>query len=259
MPELAHTPETAPAPPQPQANPDFRYTPVDEIGMPLPLAPIRTERRANNLPETDLHHHFHPRRSPVLVGGLGGKAVRNVRLQRSDYHQHHIDYHGNFDGPPLPKTRAQQFGIVVLASAGYVPDRAISFTDGQPNEVPLTRAQRQSLWLSGDLKIAAPEIIRKFLIDYTTSQDLTDVNDKLVDEFLNTPNTQRRYQLGGMLLGVAIEKATEPIDPFYRTAWKKGLIPRDSSARVQRLIKNKMRYKQYRPLLIDRLEQMLAA
>ena len=240
-------------------KPDLKFTPVDEIGMPLPLAPIAGENRTADQPNPDWHHHFHPRRSPILTRDLGGNAVRNARLQRSDYRQHHIDYHGHYWGPPLPETRQQQFGIVVLASAGYVPDRAISFKDGQPEEIPLSKNQRQTLWTSGDLRIAAPDTIRKFLIEYTTSQDLREVNEKLVDEFLNTPNEQRRYHLGGTLLQLAIEMATDPIDPFYRTAWKKGLIPRDSSSRTQRLIKNKLRYKQHRSNLIDKLEQSLAA
>lgn len=227
--------------------------------MPLPLAPLTGDRQHSRHPETDWHHHFHPKKSPILVKGIGGQAVRNVRLQRSDYYQHHIDYHGNYDGPPLPQTRQEQFGVVLLASAGYVPDRAISFSDGQPEEVSLSQRQRQKLWSSGDLKIAAPETIRKFLIDYTTSQNLTEINEKLVDEFLNTPNMQRRYHLGGVLLQLAIEVATDPIDPFYRTAWKKGLIPSYSSSRVQRVVKSKLRYKQHLPILVDRLERALAA
>lgn len=252
------TADDTPAPLRPQDGPELIATPVDEIGMPLPLAPIIGESQDASQPP-DWHHHFHPRKSPILTRDLGGQAVRNVRLQRADYHQHHFDYHGYYFGPPLPETRQQQFGIVVLASAGYVPERAISFRDGQPEEIYISKRQRQSLWSSGDLKIAASETIRRFLIDYTVSQDLTEIDEKLVDEFLNTPNMQKRYHLGGRLLQLAIEAAIEPIDPFYRIAWKKGLMPRESSSRPQRLVKKKLRYKDHLPNLIDRLEQTLAA
>ncbi|MDQ3065222.1 MAG: hypothetical protein M3Q36_03040 [bacterium] len=256
--ELSQESSTLP-PPQPQIDPELRFTPVDEIGMPLPLVPISRENGKVSQLNPDWHHHFHPKKSPILVRDLGGQAVRSVRLQRTDYDQHHNDYHGYYFGPPLPETKQRQFGIVVLASAGYVPDRAISFKDGQPEEVHLTNRQRRLLWAKGDLRIASTEKVRKFMIDYTLSQDLTDINEKLVDEFLNTPNHQRRYHIGGMLLQFAIERATEPIDPFYRTAWKSGLMPRESSSRAQRLIKNRLRIKQNRPRLIDQLEQTLAA
>lgn len=234
-------------------------TPVDEIGMPLPLAPYERGFIYANQPEKDEHHLFHPRKSPTLVRDLGGRAVRVVRLQQADWHQHHIDYHGYYYGPPLPETSGEQFGIVVLAIAGYVPDRAISFYDGEPEEVPLTHRQRQQLWEGGDFRTSSPDIVRNFLTDYTTKQSLTDVDERLIDEFLNTPNMQKRHHLGGVLLGLAIERATEPIDPFYRQAWKKGLIHRNSSHRIQRLIKKKLQYKHRHSLLIDKLEDALSA
>lgn len=244
MPELAHAPEAAPAPPQSPSDDSFVYTPVDSIGMPLPLAPQAELRADRGEPQPDRHHHFHPRKSIVLTRDLGGQAIRNLRLQKSDYRTHHIDYHRYYDGPPLPETPQEQFGIVLLGSAGYVPERAIRFHEGQPEEVPLTTKQRQLLWDRGDLYIASTKAVKDFIVDYTTSQDIIEVDERLVDEFLNTPNAQRRYHLGGRLLQLAIEKATEPIDPFYRTAWKKGLIPRESSSRATRLIKNRLRLKQ---------------
>lgn len=232
-------------------------TPVDEIGMPLPLAlPERRGLCLDHL-KTDEHHPFHPKKSPVLTRSLGGRAVRASRLQTTEWHQHHSDYHGHYCGPPLPDTRRQQFAIVVLATAGYVPNRAIAFDGGEPEIVPLTKKQRQLMWDRGDFKVASPDTVHNFLIDYTVHQDLVEVDERLIDEFLNTPNKHKRHSLGGTLLNLAIEQATEPIDPLYRQAWKKNQIHRNSSSSIRRLIKCRLQSRHKRSVLIDRLEQAL--
>lgn len=258
---LAQTLETAPAPLKIQETANFVYAPVDEIGMPLPLAPALELTPKKGRPKPDRHHHFHPKRSEVLTRDLGGQAMRNLRVQESDYETHHTDYHGYYDGPPLPEIPQDQFGIVLLGVAGYIPTRAIKFNDGQPEEVPLTRQQRRLMWDRGDIGIGSTKAVKEFIIDYMTSQNLAEVNEKLVDEFLNTPNMQRRYRLGGELLQLAIKTAAEPIDPFYHKAWKKGLIPRETSSKATRLIRNRLRLNQYqhRISLVDMLGLRLEA
>ena len=234
-------------------------TPIDEIGMPLPLAPTNLELRDASQPKPDWHHHFHPRKSLLLTDDDGGNAVRHSRIQKADWNIHHNEYHGYFAGPPLPETSAQKFGIAVLASAGYVPAEAIEFKSDGPHIITLSNKQRNRLWGSGELRSAAPEAVRKFLLAYTLEQDLVEVNEKLVDEFLHTISEQRRYRLGGMLLSLAIEKAVEPLDPFYRTAWKKGYIDRTSAHKPQRLIKTKIHFKSRQSMLVDKLYDVLAA
>jgi hypothetical protein len=234
-------------------------TPIDEIGMPLPLAPTNLEIHDASQPKPDWHHHFHPKKSPLLTEDDGGKAVRGARLQKADWGLHHNKYHSYYEGPPLPNTQSQKFGIAVLASAGYVPAEAIDLSSEEPRIVTLSSSQRYRLWRSGELRIGAPDTVRKFLQEYTLGQNLAEVNEKLVDEFLNTPSEQRRYKLGGVLLDFAIEKAVEPLDPFYRTAWKKGYIDRKSAHRPQRLVKTKLRYKTRQPTLVDKLYDTLLA
>lgn len=235
------------------------YTPIDEIGMPLPLAPTNLEIRDASQPKPDWHHHFHPRKSLILREDWGGDAVRNARVQLSDYRVHHNEYHTYYKGPELPETPQQKFGIAVLAIAGYVPAEAIAFKRGKPEIVQLTENQRSRLLTSGELKIAAPETLRSFLAEYTVKQDLTDADETLIDEFIHTRQLDRRYKLGGALLDMAIEKAVEPLDPFYRTAWKKGYIDRSSAHRPRRLLKTKIYYKSRQPKIIQQLHDELAA
>lgn len=235
------------------------YTPIDEIGMPLPLAPTNLEIHDASQPKPDWHHHFHPRRSVTLTEDWGGDAVRNARVQKYDYAIHHFDYHGYFEGPPLPETPAQKFGIAVLALAGYVPGEAILFKRDGPHIVGLSDSQRNRLLKSGELRCPSPEIVRRFMLDYTLKQNLVEVNEKLVDEFLNTSDLDRRYNLGGSLLNLAIDKAVEPLDPFYRNAWKKGYIDRTSARKPQRLVRNSIRLRSRQIPLVNRLYESLAA
>lgn len=235
------------------------YTPIDEIGMPLPLAPTDLEIHDASQPKPDWHHHFHPRKSVILREDWGGDAVRNSRVQLADYRVHHNEYHNYFYGPELPITAQQKFGIAVLAIAGYVPAEAIAFKRGKPRIVRLTEDQRSRLLTSGELKIAAPETVRNFLAEYTVKQDLTHADESIVDEFIHTDEIEKKYELGGALLKLAIEKAVEPLDPFYRTAWKKGYIDRSSAHRPRRLLKTKIYYKSRQPKIINQLHNELAA
>lgn len=235
------------------------YTPIDDIGMPLPLAPTDLETHDASQPKPDWHHHFHPRRSLILTQDWGGDAIRNARVQKANWNTHHLEYHNYYQGPELPDTPAQKFGITVLAVAGYVPEEAIEFVKSEPSIIRLSDGQRNRLLKSGELRCAAPEIVRKFLIEYTVKQEFTDVKDSIIDEFLNTSDDLRRYRLGGTLLNLAVDKAVEPLDPFYRTAWKKGYIHRTSAYRPQRLVRTKLKFKSHQAELINRLHKELDA
>lgn len=235
------------------------YTPIDEIGMPLPLAPTNLEIRDASQPKPDWHHHFHPRRSLILQEDWGGDAIRTARVQKADWNIHHLDYHNYFQGPVLPETPAQKFGIAVLAVAGYVPAEAIEFVKSEPKIIRLSDEQRNRLWTSGELRSAAPETVRRFLVDYTIKQELTDVKEQIIDEFLHTSNYDRRYKLGGTLINLAIDKAVEPLEAFYRSAWKKGYINRASAHRPGRLVRTKLKLKSHQGILIQKLQEELRA
>jgi hypothetical protein len=232
-------------------------TPVDELsGLPLPLAPSPNLDPSSE--ETNWHHHFHPRRSELLKGKAGGIAVRNVRLQLTTIDDHN-EYHNHFAGPPLPGTQAERFFVTVLTTAGYVPDSAIDFTGQEPKIVGITDTSREILWQSGQLRHNSSTVVREFFIRYALAQDLSDVRENLVDEFLNTTSPDRRRHLGHWLLGKAIERATEPVDPVYLAAWKSGLLHPKTPANPRTLVKASLGPPKKRESLLDQLEQRLAA
>lgn len=229
-------------------------TPTDGIGMPLPIAPSEQDASAKR----DWHHHFHPRRSPVLLG-TDGMAVRNARVQLVDYDTHHSDYHGHYEGPPLPDTTAEKFGLVVLASAGYIPSEAIDFSKGEPRRVGLNVEQRKQMWKKGILKVGSIGMVHTFLTEYTMAQDLTNVDDVIVDEFLNTADQERKYKLAGHLLNLAVLQATEPIIPLYKRAWRDRLIDHTVTAKAQRFVRAQINVRKRRTLLANQLHEKLSS
>lgn len=199
-----------------------RITPVDELtGLPLSIVPTRKKVPSRNPNVADWHHHFHPKEDPRLKT-VGGLALRNSRLQlvfRTFHNEGPHRYHRFFDGPPIPQDEATQFGMCVLACAGYIPENGIDLRGDVPVVKRLTEEQRSIL--------ATPNIdknqefdyhhfrygyepIRSFFIKYTLDQDLTSVvPESSIDEFLYTRDTERRKEKGSTILELAASAATE--------------------------------------------------
>lgn len=107
----------------------------DRTGMPLPIAPSID---LASLPQDKVneHHHFYPKLSPVLRNSLGGKALRASRIQRVAITQHNfgeVRFHKFFpEGPEIPTDANAQLGLCVLACAGYIPEKVVDTTNGEP-------------------------------------------------------------------------------------------------------------------------------
>lgn len=236
----------------------WQPTPTDEVGMPYALRPPEYPILFNRTDLFDRNHAWHPSTHPELEDDAG-EALKGSRVQFADWWEHHMIYHGRFSGPKLPTSRAEKFGLVVLSSALYVPDMALDCCDIDPKEVRLSEAEKQRLWTSGELRISNAAAVRNFLTDYTLEQDLSHVNDSMVDEFLNTNDLNRRRFLGHWLLSQAADKASEPIEPLYRQAWKLGRIPSDKSAKPCTVIQTGLGTVRNRDNLLPKLEEKLTA
>ena len=234
-------------------------TPVDYLtGIPLPL--IQTVEVATERFPADLHHPFHPRRDPALTESIAGQALRNCRVQLVPYELHHHQYHETYEGPELPKTDSEKFRIVVLAAAGYIPEEAITFARRHtPRRVLLSAEQRLALGCNRQLRVGMKGKVQEFLLAYTLSQDLSNVNESTIDEFLNTADAARRQELGNTFLGLATYQATQPIKEMYHEAYKRELIPPENTRRASRFVLASLGLKRNRDKLHERLRLQLAA
>lgn len=233
-------------------------TPVDEFtGLPLPLLPPKNAPPKNS-PEIEWHHHFHPRKHPLLEG-LGGIAIRTVRLQ-STYRREHTNYHRHYIGPPLPELPEEQFQAVIMAYAGYIPEQAINTRRDEPRLVSVPEDLRRRLWETDEIQPTAIHPVRAFLTEYILGQNMSHIYESVIDEFVHTLDIGRRYYLGSLILAKAIERATEPTDNMYRQAWQGGLIPAYRPAKSPTFVSRTLsRAPKQRQHLLKRLQEKLAS
>lgn len=239
----------------------IELTPLDETtGVPLPLVPIINSFHPD-APEINWHHHFHPRRSELLSHELpGGVALRTSRLQRSYKFGNHTEYHQYYEGPPLPQTTEERFRTVVLAHAGYIPDHALLMRRYlSPKVVRLTEPQRDQLWQEGHIRSGSPGEVRNFFAQYILVQDLTDISEITIEEFITTRDVARKRFLGNWLLAQAIERAAEPVNQTYREAWRNGRIPQTHPYKSLSFVAKALGQQRQRDHLVHKMANQLVA
>jgi len=199
--------------------------PVDALtGMPLPVLPPSAVLSFENTSEANWHHHYHPSSDDLLTSDAG-LAVRHLRLQLLPIPTHN-QYHNLFLRPEkLPRTNTQRFGHIILGCAGYIPPYAIDVRSQDPSlPVTLSKKKRHRLQTSGEIEVRGHCNMSSFMKDHLIRQDLSHVNESIIDEFIDTTNIERKKYLGHWLLAIASEVAVEPVIPVYRQALEEGLI-----------------------------------
>lgn len=237
------------------------YSPVDELtGVPLILHPYGSSKDSHRF-FPDKHHPWHPKNDPLVkLGTLGGEALRASRVQVASYDLHHLDYHRNFYGPELPDNDATRFNLIVLSAAGYIPERAVAFKrNGKPYTRELSSELRNRLWERNKIRVDSSEILRNYLKEYSFSQDLSDVKESVIDEFLFTKNKVKRWELGNLLLANGVYKATMPVREVYENAYKAELIPSIRAKRVTKFVLESLNIERQRDHLINELGKRLLA
>ncbi|MDB5184343.1 MAG: hypothetical protein JWN38_151 [Candidatus Saccharibacteria bacterium] len=137
--------------------------PQDELsGLPLPL--LIHERLPDDDPRyANMHHAHHPSTAPELQS-LGGKALRNSRVQLVRASEHNIGdkskgkltYHDFYKASQLTDDEDEQYIRCLFACAGYIPERAIDLSSGEPELVTMSHAQRELMRLP-----AAPREVKR--------------------------------------------------------------------------------------------------
>jgi hypothetical protein len=258
-------------------------TPVDEIsGLPLPILPGEAILPINQPDIADWHHHFHPKEHPILKT-TGGLALRNCRVQlvhRNFHNESPTRYHKFYDGPELPEEESEQFKLVVLACAGFLPEEAIDLRSGEPKVVHMDKKQdaqiRSVLRPAKSVSSVDPtdstrskifqyrhvrygyEPIRDFIAAYALEHDISHVNESLVDEFLYTRDQERKRFLGHFLLAQKVEVTAEEVRSRYDTARNAGLLHPLMPPTPTTLLKHKLGTPHSREALFPRLAAQLA-
>ncbi len=227
-----------------------------ELGIPLPLVPIDDLEYARQA--TNWHHHFHPRNDPLLTEG--GFVIRMARLQRAFTYGNHTEYHQYFTGPDLPSTNEDRLRVTVLARAGYIPEHGILTRRNLPPTI-VTLNKRQRWLLSSEAQMRGGSIgeTREFLGKFILAQDLSDIKEPVIDEFLTSRDYERKRVIGNWLLSQAIHRACLPIAKDYRQARSTNRISHSLPTKPQRFVRNVLGHSGQRSRLVQQLETKLVA
>jgi len=210
-------------------------TPVEEYsGLPYPIAPRVEQVPLGRSDIANEHHGWHPRYHPSLQT-LAGVALRNSWIQYVHKELHNfgsLSYHSYYKGPELPTDETDIYGRVILAFAGYIPDGVIDMTSkslpfvrgANEQEIALLHQPRQDSNFCYQYLRYGYDPIRDFLLEHTLRQDMSHINESIIDEFIYTPVDQRKNAIGEFLLWSAAEIATDDIRQKYRDLAKKHLL-----------------------------------
>lgn len=257
-------------------------TPTDpETGLPYAILPLQSQDHEDVF--WDYHHHFFPRRHPLLLPAhfrdsvqapesftlteLAALAVRVSRGQLLPRQTHELG-HKRLLGPELPETLEEQFITVSKACAGVVSRWAIDLR--RPADDLLVYMDEDTFDRVASPKKLCTErayydkpadyrrrIIGSFIVKYAIEQDLSHVSPTLIHEFLDTGNDDRRHELGNFLIKEALEVGMAPVLPQHHELKRKGLIQpgkRDARTAIKKYI-----HKEKLPVYYDTLSAKLKA
>lgn len=188
----------------------FQETPTDNYGMPLlVLGP----NKRHPFKYTNKHHLWHPNDS-LLEDSDADRALRYSIVQRLPRFVHDR-YHDRYGGSALPTADSDKFLLTILGRAGYRPQEALNFTGTGPEKIPYDVLNDRRVFIF-------PDFARKgedgqdyktrrtgiFLARYAIAQDVGHLKE--IDEFLHTPDEERKLALGVFIIEEAIRVAVDP-------------------------------------------------
>ena len=211
--------------------------PVDEYGMPYLLHPYDSPK--GQTARWDDDHSFFFDSLPELADNAG-RALRHSRVQHVPRwlhdRKHNIHYRNGVER--LPATESDKFGLTVLACAGYASRIAIDVRGDTPKEVTMSKDTYDFVRGKKQLHVETrrnpvaryrtqeycKKKIGRFFADYIRRQEIEDLDESIIDQFLHAANEQKRRRLGNVILGHALEVAVEPVEPKYHEALNAGLL-----------------------------------
>lgn len=249
-----------------------RITPVDElIGLPLPIWPNNNLPPKTELPTHDNpHHHFHPENSEIINIPEEGKFLRNSRIQILPRWIHN-EYHKKYVGPELPETEEKRLLLGVFAVAGYLPKYAINAPESVKKDkdiiIPIDAITYSSMIKRTQLRCEVTKSKERsenacaFIMRVVFKQEISTINQFIVEEFLDTKDETIRLERGMQIIDELIQQSTEPIEPIYRFAYKNNMIRRSDIKNAGSLVRKitKQQQPKYIKYLKEQLETTIAA
>jgi len=117
-------------------------------GVPLPIAPHKYPK--SEIEQKNPHHAIYPKNHPILLGTLGGQALRVARLQIVPVLYHNQDsetaFHNVYgNGISIPESVNEQMGLCTLLVSGYIPDFVVDTSAGKASVRKIQDWERKTL------------------------------------------------------------------------------------------------------------------
>ena len=219
----------------------MRYLPHAPLDAATGMPPLLITDASSNPGAINYHHPWFPKRHPELLHDhpyvdeikpeehslqeLGGMAVRMSRGQLMPIDVH-TEFHRQYGGPLLPNTNFDKFVTAVRGCAGVVPRWGLDVT--APARRQRVAIDIEHMTTQGALRLVRPEyhhywhhkaerraILGEYFVRYALLQDFTGASVRVVDEFLHSPDANRRLVLGNLLITQALDASVQPIMPSY--------------------------------------------
>jgi hypothetical protein len=244
--------------------------PLDEralafgITVPLLVAPLEPYRKSCSR-RVDGHHGAgfpgdHPGLQPDTVNGMGAdsRVIRWSRMQEM-LRVLHDRAHSHFDHTPLPQNEHDGFQAALLHVARYIPPTSIDVRGSKWEEVRTTQEQIGQLHLPG---VIHPQEHTHWKIGHFFGRHIIEHglfavrNTHEASRFLEA-DSRRRTKFGHDLLRLAAEVVVDPIEPFYQSARRDGLISPTMPDRALRFVM--LHFDQRQPDYFESLQGELEA
>lgn len=175
-------------------------------------------------------------------------AIRAVRYSRQQLvsKRSHEHYHHFIDGTEKPENPEAAFRLTLLNAAKYIPALGVGMRAGFPEVIEISRRQRRQLRQPGIFQFERTRLVKRALMDYTTSQELQPDDEFLIEEFvdlfgraehLDDRSKRRLHRVGKRLVYVAIGTAVDPVEPHYQEARKAQMFAQDAPETAFRAIR----------------------
>jgi hypothetical protein len=198
-------------------------------GVPLPILHVPSR----SLVESYDHTNFE--RTDPRLRGLGGRAVRYSLGQMLPHNWHKIK-HIIYGPPELPAVDDidAQFIRTVAGCARLLGMQAIDLRPSDPAERIVTMTQEQFDFETDPSRMHIEDAyhprrglrvrrhLGKFFASFAMSRNLSHIKVELFDEFLKTPHTARKRELGNWFIKESIAVAVEPLGTLQNVLYDNG-------------------------------------
>lgn len=243
------------------------YYPIDpETGLPYPVMVFGLNKQPEQTTKHNNHHPEAPRRANELEGELpqkdpeglllqadkfsfeqiAGIAVRVSRVYRLDPAIHEMVHEQNPFGTHLASSVTDKFARVVKNLSGIISRSAYDPTAPEGSRIKRMSTenfnqQTNAFWVYPEEYVfGRPEgyqrvFIAQFLTRFMAAQDISHVRPGLIDEFVSSPDLNRRFEIGQKLMRAATAVSIDPLHEPYRGYKRRGLIQSNVQANPKQL------------------------